>query len=439
MKPRIVILGGGFGGAYCAQALDRAVRQGRADVTVVDRNNYFVFYPLLVEAGTGSLHPRHAVVAIRSFTGTCAFRMGAIEEIDLAGRAVSFRIDGSDKADCIPYDHLVLALGSVSRLPPVPGLREHGNEIKSLGDAVALRDHAIRLLEMADATPDRARRRALLHLVVVGGNFTGVEMAGEFHVFMRQACRSYPNLDPRDCRVTLIEIAGRILPALDEDLSSYAARKMRDWGIEILLDTATAAIEDDGVILESGRRLDTHTVIWCAGIAPNPLIADLDVPVDGNGYILCDPDLRVRGRDNVWAIGDCAVNVDPEGKGYPATAQHAVRQGKHLARNLLRAASGKEAVPFVYNSLGALAALGCRTGVAKVLGLKLSGFAAWFLWRTVYLLKMPGFARKVRLALDWTLDLLFRRDFVQLGVHRANGSKERSGKGRHEVVTDRLD
>jgi len=410
-----VILGGGFGGAYCAQGLSRAVRQGRVDVTVIDRNNYFVFYPLLIEAGTGSLHPRHAVVSIRSFTRACAFFMGEVDSIDTGARLIACRLAGTDRTRTVPYDHLVIALGSASRLPPVAGLRDHGFEIKSLDDAVGLRDHVIRLLEMADATTDRDERRALLHLVVVGGNFTGVEVGGEFHVFMRQACADYPNLDPAECAVSLIEISDRILPALENDLSDFAARKMADWGIEILLDTSVRSVDAGGVTLDSGRRLETRTTIWCAGIAPNRLIADLPTPTDGLGYILCETDLRVVGFDNLWAIGDCAVNVDPEGNSYPATAQHAVRQGKHLARNLLRVTAGDRPRRFVYNSLGSLAALGCRTGVAKILGIKLSGFGAWFLWRTVYLLKMPGFGRKVRVAIDWALDLLFRRDFVTSG------------------------
>lgn len=430
MKPRVVILGGGFGGAYCAQALDRAVRKDLLDVTVIDRNNYFVFTPLLVEAGTGSLHPRHAVVSIRSFTGACTFRMGEITGIDTDARTISYQGIGSEEDEIIPYDQLVISLGSVSRQPPVSGLREHGYEIKSLGDAVALRDHTIGLLEMADAEPDKVKQRALLHLVVVGGNFTGVEVAGEFHVFMRQACRTYPNLDPEDCKVTLVEISERILPALDADLSAYAARKMNDWGIDVLLNSTAQAIEKDGVVLHEGRRLAAKTTIWCAGIAPNPLLAGLNLPANDLGYILCDTDLSVRALENVWAIGDCAVNIDPGKRAYPATAQHAVRQGAHLARNICRVSAGRKAVPFVYNPLGSLVALGCRTGVAKIFGIKVSGFTAWFLWRTVYLFKMPGLVRKVRLALDWTLDLLFKKDFVQLGVHRTSKPMARGERRR---------
>ncbi len=427
MKPSIVILGGGFSGAYCAQALHPSARKGLVDVTLIDRHNYFVFYPLLIEAGTGSLHPRHAVVSIRTFTKECTFRMAEITGLDVAAQRITYHIAGTDIRDSIRYDHLVLALGSVTRVPPVPGLKQYGFEIKSLADAVALRDHAIQLLERADAIPDKEQRRALLHWVTVGGNFTGVEVAGEFQEFLRKACRNYPNLDPKDCRVTLVEIADRILSALDDDLSEYAVTQMRKQGTDVLLDTTVKALDGTGILLDDGRRLCTHTVIWCAGIAPNPLIADLPLPVDERGYILCDPDLRVRGYRNIWGVGDSAVNINSRGEAYPATAQHATRQGVHLARNLLRVSTGNEALPFDFKSIGSLTALGCRTGVAKILGIKLSGFAAWFLWRTVYLLMMPGFGRKVAVAIDWALDLLFEKDDVQLTLFCRNSESSRVG------------
>ncbi len=427
MKQRVLILGGGFGGAYCAQALERAARDIDVETLLIDRNNYFVFHPLLVEAGTGSLHPRDAVVSIRSFLRSTRFRMAEVLGVDLERRQVTCRTVGSDVPEAIDWDHLVLALGSVTRLPEVPGLREYGYELKGLSDAVALRDHAITMLEAADATADHERRRSFLHFVVVGGNFTGAEVAGEFHQFLRNASRRYPGLRPGDCRVTLIEIADRILGAVEPDLSEYATRSMRRRGIDVRLQTSVVAIERDTVRLSTGEALPASTVIWCAGIAPSPLVRKISVPVDERGYILCERDLSVRGFDRVWAIGDCAVNPGPDGVPYPATAQHAVREGVHLARSLARVLSGRAALPFEYASRGAVAALGCRTGVARVLGVKLSGFPAWFLWRTVYLLKMPGLARKARVALDWTADLFFPRDYVQLGVHRSEPKDHHRG------------
>jgi NADH dehydrogenase len=420
--PRIVIVGGGFGGAYCAQKLERLLRPGEAEVVLLDRNNYFIFYPLLVEAGTGSLEPRHAVVSIRSFLDRTRFVMADVMSVDSERREIVAHLPGEGQELRLGYDHLVLTPGSVTRLPDVPGLQQHAFEIKSLADAVALRDHAIRQLERADSIDDPQVRRVLLHFVVVGANFTGVEVAGEFHVFLQRARGHYNNVHRDDITVTLLEIGPRILPALDRDLAEYATERMTRRGMVVRLGTSVRSVEANRVVLSDGTALPSETVIWCAGIAPSPLVARLSAPVDERGYIVCDRELRVQGSDHVWAIGDSAVNPGPDGRAYPATAQHAVRQGQHLARNLVRVLRGRSPLPCDIRSKGALAALGCRTGVAKVFGVKLSGFPAWFLWRTVYLMKMPGFARRLRVALDWTMDLLFPKDFVQLGLsgnHRA--------------------
>jgi NADH dehydrogenase len=417
-RPRIVIVGGGFGGAYCAQALERRLRADEAEVVLLDRNNYFIFYPLLVEAGTGSLEPRHAVVSIRAFVNRTRFIMGHVIGVDTDASEILYRLPESDQEERLRYDQLVLAPGSVTRLPDVPGLTSHGLEMKSLADAVGLRDRAIQQLERADACDDPEARRRMLHFVIVGANFTGVEVAGEGHIFLHRARKRYSRVAPDDITVTLVELGDRILPALDEELADYAATQMRRRGMVLELGTSVARVEAGHVVLTDGRRLDTENVIWCAGIAPSPLIGALDLPTDSRGYLLCDRDLRVRGHDSVWGIGDSAVNPDSEGVSYPATAQHAVQQGKHLARNLVRVIRGQPAKPCDINSQGALAALGCRTAVARVFGVKLSGFPAWFLWRTVYLMKMPGWARRIRLALDWTMDLFFARDVVQLDLAR---------------------
>ena len=416
--PRVVIVGGGFAGAFCAQALERKAGAHGLDVVLIDRHNYFVFTPLLIEAGTGAIEPRHAVVPLRDFLGSTTLRTGEVKGIDAGARTVRYRIVGSDADTVLEWDHLVVALGSVTRLPAVPGLDRHGLEMKSMRDAVALRDRAIQLLEQADATDGAAIRRGLLHFVVVGANFSGVEVAGELHDFLIEAVRFYRNVDAADIRVTLVELAARILPAIDADLAEYAVTKLRARGMSVLLKSSVAAVEADHVVLTGGERLDTRTVIWCAGIAPNPLVPVLGLPCDERGWILCETDLRVRGMSDVWAIGDCAVNPDPRGGTYPETAQHAVRQAAHLAGNISRALAGQPPLPCLIDSPGTLVALGCRTAVARVFGLKLSGFPAWFLWRSVYLFKMPGWGRRLRVALDWALGLLFPRQIVQLGIHR---------------------
>jgi len=418
-RKRVVIVGGGFGGAYCAQALEKTLRGLDVEVVLIDRNNYFLFYPLLVEAGTGALEPRHAVVSIRAFLQSTLFRMAECRGVDLERQQIRYQVVGKDDVDTLDYDHLVVSLGAVTNLPDVPGLREYGFEMKSMTDAVGMRDRAIQMLEAADATPDPAKRAAFLNFVVVGGNFSGVEVAGELDVFLRRAARLYRNLHPRECRVTLVEIQDRILPALDADLAEFARAHLQKRGVEVRLESSISEIHADSVKLDTGDSLATRTVIWCAGIAPNPLIKQLGLPTGRRGYIECERDLRVQGYDSVWAIGDCAVNRGPDGVAYPATAQHAVRQGKALASNIARAFRGEPLQPCDIVSQGSLAALGCRTGVAKVFGFRLAGFPAWFLWRTVYLMKMPLWSRRIRIALDWTIDLLFARDYVQLGVHRA--------------------
>ena len=429
--PRIVIVGGGFGGAYCAQALERKLRPGEAEVVLIDRNNYFIFYPLLAEAGTGSLEPRHAVVSIRAFLDRTRFLMGRVRSVDRGTRTVVVELPDGETTRTLEYDHLVLSPGSVTKLPDVPGLREHGFEMKSLDDAVTLRDRCIRLLEQADGSEDAADRRRLLHFVVVGANFTGVEVAGELHVFLTRALKHYSHVGKDDVAVTLVELADRILPALEEDLSAYATENLRRRGLGVELGTSVSRVEPKRAILFDHRELATETVIWCAGIAPNPLVERIDVPTDERGYILCERDLRVRGANDMWAIGDSAVNVDAAGEPYPATAQHATRQGAHLAKNIVRVLRGEAAEPCDLDNLGAIAALGCRTGVAKILGVKLSGFPAWFMFRTVYLLKMPGLARKVRVALDWTIDLLFPKDAVQLGLTKdRRGIRDAESAGR---------
>ncbi|MFN2370415.1 MAG: NAD(P)/FAD-dependent oxidoreductase, partial [Candidatus Krumholzibacteriia bacterium] len=418
-RPRIVIVGGGFGGAFAVQRLLRRLRPDEAEVLLVDRNNYFVFHPFLMEAGTGSLPPQHAVVGLRAFTHARGLLMGEFTGANLTRRVIAVRPVGEDDLREVPYDHLVLAVGSVTNLPPIPGLREHALQVKGVADAIGLRDRAIRLLEQADQTADPARRRALLHFVVVGSSFTGVEVAGELEAFLSRASRRYANLSAADVRITLVDIAQRILPNLDGELADFAAQKLRARGMDLRLGTSVRKVGPDHAELDDGTWLAAATLIWCAGIAPNPVLAGLDLPADSRGWILCEPDLRVQGHQDVWAIGDGAVNPDPDGKPYPATAQAAVQQGRAVADNLVRVLRGEAPVPCVIRDRGSLVGLGCRTGVARIGPFRLAGFPAWFLWRTVYLLKFPGWGRRLRVVLEWTIDLAFGRDYVQFGVRQA--------------------
>lgn len=425
--PHIVIVGGGFGGAYCARALEKKLGSHEARITILNRSNFFAFTPLLIEAGTGAVEPRHAVVPLRGFFRRANFRMGDVTGIDFPQRRVQLRhCDDSEHA--LDYDHLVLALGSVTRMPPVPGLREHGVEIKSLADAIALRDRAIGLLELANETQDVERRRAMLTFVIVGGNYTGVEVAGEFNEFLTEASRIYRNIQTDDIRIVLVDMMPRILHTLDEELSEYASDRLRHRGVQLELENTVDRIEADRAELGSGETIPAWTVIWAAGVAPNPLLGELELERDEHGYVKCAPDLRVNGQDRVWAIGDCAINPGPDGDPYPPTAQHAIREGRQAAANIARVLKGQKPQPLRFRSRGMMAALGRHQGVARVFGWKFSGLPAWFLWRTVYLLKMPGIGRSLRVMMDWTLDWFFRRDLVQLGIHGNHQPRASTGQ-----------
>lgn len=421
---RCLVLGGGFAGAFCARELARRAGD-QAEVLLVDRRNHLLFSPLLVEAGTGSLEPRHTVVALRSLIGNARFLLARALSAEPRAGQLTVQVPGEGPRE-LEFDHLVVCPGSATKLPPVAGLREHGFQMKSLHDAVALRDRAIECLERAHATDEPRRRRTILHWVVVGGSFTGVEVAGEFHELMQRASRAFPKIDSDECRMTLVERGQRLLPALDADLARFATRHLGSRGIRVVLEQSLSAIGPRSARLDDGDEIETETVVWTAGIQPAPVVKRLGLPTDDGGWILCEPDLRVRGFDNVWALGDCAVNPDPRGEPYPPTAQHAVRQGVHAARNLHAVIRGEAPVPFRYRSAGALAPLGCRTAVARIFGLRLAGFPAWFLWRTVYLLKMPTWRRRLRVALDWTLDLVAGREDVQLGLTRVQADESDS-------------
>jgi NADH dehydrogenase len=416
-RPRIVILGGGFGGTYCAAQLERLLPNGEAELILIDRHNYLVFLPLLVEAGTGSLEPRHTVVGLRSYLRRTEFRMGEVLSLDTVRRTVRYRPVGSETETDLPFDHVVIALGSVTKLPPVPGLAEHGLELKTLRDAVALRDRAISLMEAAEATEDMNQRRAMLHWVIVGGSYTGVELAGEFHAFMREAAEMYRRVQPRDVHVTLVELGKRILPTLDEELSDYAADQLGRRGMDLRLGVTVRSIDAAGCTLSDGTRLDAHTVVWAAGIAPPGVVQQMKLPTDERGYILSGRDLRITGYDNIWAIGDIAANPDAHGQAYPATAQHAIAEGQHAARNIVATLRNDVPTPFNYRSKGMIAALGRQRGVARIGRFNVSGFIAWWLWRTLYLIRMPGLRRKLRLAIDWTFNALFGPEHVQLNIH----------------------
>ncbi len=417
-RTRIVVLGAGFAGAYCASELSRRLG-ARADILVLDAHNYFVFYPLLVEAGSGSLEPRHAVVPIRDFLGRgVRFRLGEVLDLDTSAQTVGYRIVGEQARRTARYDHLVVALGSVTAFPEIPGLRENAWQVKSLGDAVALRDQMVQLMERANVAESLEERRRLLRFVVVGASFTGVEVAGEFHHFLHEGVHSYRNLKEEDVDVMLLDRGPRILAPLSESLARYAQQRLEKRGIRVLTGRTIRSAESRTVTMDDGTIVQADTLIWCGGISQNPRARSLPLPGDARGFIKCNVDGRVEGFQNIWAIGDGAINPRPKGGTYPATAQAAIRLGARAGANIARAIAGRATRPINFRDVGSLCALGGKDGVAQVFGLQIAGFAAWWLWRSVYLMKMPGLGRKFRVALDWTVDLFFHRDIVQLGLRR---------------------
>ncbi len=414
---RIVIIGGGFGGAYAGQYLARHAPKD-VQVTLIDRQNFLLFYPLLIEAGVGQLEPRHVTVPIRKFLGKrVEFIMANVTDIDLEQNQVWFKPVGMEEPDSANFDHLILAPGSITKMPQIPGLKDNSFELKSLQDSIEFRDRGIQLLELANSIDDPAERAALLRFVIVGSNFTGIELAGEYHEFLSEQSRNYPNLSEEDVEMIVVEYANRILPAIDADLALFARKNLESRGLRILTKTSLTEVGPDYAVLTNGERIRTYSTVWCAGITPSPLLQAIDgLPRDERGYVLCEPSTQVKGLNYVWAVGDSALVPDPDGKPYAATAQNASRMGPVAAANALRVMRAEDTKPFVFNPVGSLAAIGCRTAVARVFGIKVSGFIAWWLFRTVYLMKMPSWSRRVRIVIDWTLSLFFKQEPVQLGV-----------------------
>jgi NADH dehydrogenase len=422
---RIVILGGGFAGVHAAQQLERALPRGMpSEITIVNRDTFILFTPMLHEVAASDLDVTHIVNPIRRLVRRAALFVGEVEAVDLVGRRVIVHHAEAGHRHELAYDHLVLALGAVTNFHGVPGLEERALTMKTLGDAIALRNRLIQVLEQADFECAAAdQRRELLTVLVAGGGFAGVETVGAANEFLRDALRAYPRLSEDMLRVVLVHSGPALLPELDEHLGHYAERMLRQSGVDVRLHTRVTGVGDDGVALSDGTMLPAQTIVWTAGTAPSPLLGDLPCGLE-HGRVIVDDCLRVPEWPGVWALGDCALVPDrTTGKFCPPTAQHALRQGKALARNIAAELRGEAVQPFVFSTLGQLAAIGRRSGVANILGWRFQGFVAWWLWRTIYLSKLPGLDRKVRVALDWTLDLLFGKDIVQLPSERAAASE----------------
>ena len=433
---RIVILGGGFGGVYTARHLERLIADHRdIEITLVSRDNYLLITPLLFEAGSGILEPRHAVHPIRSLLKRVRFVEAEVERIDLESRIVHARPTSREVYE-IPYDQLVLALGGVTNRTLIPG-SEHAASFKTLADAIFIRNQVIELFERAQVEADPQRKQELLTFVVVGAGLVGVELLGELTSFTKHLCRTYTNVSPAELRFELIEAGPAILPEMDRDLAEYAGKVLAGRGVNIRTATPVERIEPHRVHLAGGQSIPAQTIILAAGVAPSPLVAGLPLQKDAKGRIAVEPAMRSKSDPRIWALGDCASIPGPDGKPYPPLAQHALRQAKVLAGNLVAALHRQPLEPFVYQAMGTLAALGHYNGVGRVLSFKFKGFLAWWIWRTYYLMQMPRWERRLRIMLDWTVALFFKHDIVKLdlfGEEHPLGQQDQSAPPQRKLI-----
>jgi NADH dehydrogenase len=418
-KPRVLILGGGFGGMYAALEFERALARGAdLDVTLVNRDNFFLFTPMLHEVAASDLDITNIVSPIRKLLRRVTFFHGNIETVDLVHKRVGLSHGHEQHCHSLPYDHLVLALGSTTNFFDIPGLAERALTMKSLDDAIFLRNRLIENLEEADFECAAHLRAPLLNFVVAGGGFAGVETIAAMNDFLREAVRFFPHLREDMLRIILVSSGKILLPELGEKLGIYAQTKLTEQKVEIHSGCKVTAVTDREVMLSDGTTVTTNTVVWTAGTSPHTLLETLPCQKT-RGRLLVNEYLEVPRWPGVWSFGDCALVPDGKrGAFHPPTAQHALREGKLAARNILATLRGEPRKPFLYSTIGLLAPIGRRTGVANILGVNFSGFIAWWLWRTIYLLKLPRFEKKVLVALDWTLDVLFSKDLVHFRTSR---------------------
>ena len=441
---RIVILGGGYAGFYTALRLRKRLRPGEAQVTIVDPRSYMTYQPFLPEAAAGSLEPRHVVVSLRRELPGVHVTNGRVSAVSHQDRTVTVTPEVGAPLT-LHYDQLVVALGSVARTLPVPGLEDVGIGFKQVEEAIALRNHVLERLEVAAAVHDPALRARALTFVFVGGGYAGTEAIAELEDMARAAIALHDELDVSDVRFVLVEASERILPEVREEMGAYTVEQLRSRGIDVRLQTRLASCVDGEVVLSDGTRMSTDTVVWTAGVTANPVLLETDLPLDERGRLRCLPTLQALGDagpvPGVWGAGDCAAVPDvtgsPDATCSPS-AQHAVRQARVLGDNVVAVLRGAEPAEYRHRHVGSVASLGLHKGVADVYGFKVKGPAAWFMHRAYHLSRIPTFNRKVRVLLDWTLALFFRRELVALGrleqpyaefrsaAHAAPGTADRS-------------
>jgi NADH dehydrogenase len=430
IPPRILVVGGGYVGMYSAQRILKNLKRGEAVVTVVDPRPYMTYQPFLPEAAAGSIAPRNIVAPLRRVLRgpNAEVITGRVISVDHARRVATIAPNTGERYE-LSFDELIVAVGSVPRALPIPGLAEHGIGFKQVEEAVSLRNHVIGQIDLADSVQEPALRRKALTFVFVGGGFAGVEALAEMEDMARDVCKWYANVEPEDLRWLLVEAADRILPEVGPELGVWTAEELRKRGIQVKMNTFLQSCVDNHVVLSDGTETDASTIVWTAGVKPNPVVEQFGVPLGPKGHVDTQASLRVMGRQHVWAAGDCA-QVPDLSKGAGAwcspSAQHAVRQAKRLAENVVAALRGKPVVDYVHKHVGSVAGLGIGKGVANVYGMKLRGWPAWLMHRAYHVSRVPTFNRKVRVCADWMLAGLFRREPVSL-ANFANPREEWSG------------
>jgi len=417
MAWRVVILGGGFGGLYAARKLEKVLPAGSARLTLINDVNFMLYTPLLPGAAGGTLEPRHVVVPLREQLKRTHLKLARVTGADPSRREVTIA-SPEGNSETLTYDQLVVTIGSTSRTLPIPGLAEYAVGFKTLSEAIALRNRLVHTLEHAESIEDDEARHSLLTYVFVGAGYAGLEGLAELQDFMSDVIDLYPRCRVQGMRWILVEAKERVMAEVAPDLAHFAERELRGRGIEIRTNTTIEEVGERHVTLKGGERIPTRTVAWTAGVKPNPVVARLGVPLTAAGRVDVDATMRVSGHRNVWAIGDAAAVPDPARRGEPSppTAQHAIRQGRRVARNVAaELGAGGSVKPFAYRTLGVFVDMGRHQAVASTMGIKWRGFPAWFLARTYHMANMPGGKRKARLLVDWTVSLLFSRDTSELG------------------------
>jgi NADH dehydrogenase len=427
MSEHVLIVGGGYVGMYTALQLRRKMRRrlrdGQLKITLVDPQSYMTYQPFLPEAAAGNLEPRHVVVSLRRVLPGVKILNGRVTGIDHALREATVRVvergeDEPEEIRTISYDLLVFCPGSISRTLPIPGLADHGIGFKTVAEAIFLRNHVLRQLDIAASTTDAETRRRALTFVFVGGGYAGVEALAELEDMARDACEYYPDLDAKEMRWVLVEASDRILPEVGVDMGKWTVEALRRRGIDVRLQTLLKSAENLDIVLSDGEEFGAGTLVWTAGVRPNPLVKETDLPLDDKDRVKATAELTVEGVDNAFTAGDIAAVPDltKPGEFCAPNAQHAVRQAKVLGDNVVAALRGHQLKAYKHAYAGSVASLGLHKGVAQVYGIKLRGLPAWFMHRTYHLSRLPTLNRKARVTADWTLALFFKREVVSLGT-----------------------